>query len=384
MTRITRIGIVTWFYFANPGTAFQAYALQHYLNKCVPNCEAEVLSPYNAFLYMRNARIFKYYAKDFVKEKCNSLPSLFVFLTRKLYRAFLSIKAFRFCSFQRKTILKYPSRTMSVPLSDEDCFLINNRYDWVVLGSDQIWNFNISSIRWLDYFLLSFVKGPLKGAYAPSLSQEGWPEDYKGRIRDLLVDFSFIGVREKQSVGVVQPLTNVLVHLSLDPVFLLHKTDWDRIAKKPKYKGDYVFEYCIIKSSKLRAVTEKLARETGLPIIEHHGDIRKHIASAKRMPHPSADTWLGYLMNAKYVVTDSFHGSAFCIITNKDFFTVVTSNGARIYSLLEVFNLQSRVLTELDELDHSAAIAWETVNRLLEERRKDSQDWLKASLNLEE
>ena len=381
MTRNTRIGIVTWFYFANPGTAFQAYALQHYLNN-IPNCEAEILSPYNAFFYMRNARIFKYYANGFVIEKCNSLPSLFVFLTRKLYRVFLSIKAFCFCSFQRKTILKYPSRTMSVPLSDKDRFLINNRYDWVVLGSDQIWNFSISSIRWLDYFLLSFVKGPLKGAYAPSLSQEGWPEDYKGRIRDLLVDFSFIGVREKQSIGVVQPLTNVPVHWSLDPVFLLHKTDWIKIAKKPKYKGDYIFEYCIIKSSKLRAVTEKLARETGLPIIEHHGDIRKHISSAKRMPHPSADTWLGYLLNAKYVVTDSFHGSAFCVMMNKDFFTVVTSNGSRIYSMLEVFGLQSRVLADSDGIGFPASIDWDSVNVLLEDRRKESQDWLKYSLGI--
>jgi hypothetical protein len=127
-------------------------------------------------------------------------------------------------------------------------------------------------------------------------------------------------------------------------------------------------------------VTEKLATITGLPVIEHHGDIRKHVPLAKIMPHPSADTWLGYLMNAKYVVTDSFHGCAFSVNTNRDFFAIVTSNGSRIYSMLELFGLQSRVLTDPDEIDLSKTIDWDAVNQKLEVRRKESQDWLKTSL----
>ena len=378
-----KIGIVTWFYFANPGTAFQAYALQQYINS-IPNCDAEVLNMYNATYYLINARILKIYARDYVREECKSLLPFFVSLIRKLYRVVLGIKAYRFCSFQRKNIVKFPSRPINSRPSDEDCRLINNRYDWVILGSDQIWNFNLSSPKWKDSLVLYFVSGPKKGAYSPSLGQGDWPEDHKDRLKKLLADFSFIGVREKQAVDVVQPLVNVPVHWSLDPVFLLRKTDWIQLAKKPKNEGDYIFEYCIIKSTKLRAATEKLALETGLPIIEHHGDIRKHIATSKRMPHPSADTWLGYLINARYVVTDSFHGSAFCVITNKDFFTIVTSNGSRIYSMLEVFGLQSRVLTDSDGIDPSASIDWESVNNMLEERRKDSQDWLKESLGKED
>lgn len=379
-TKINKICIVTWFYFANPGTAFQAYALQQFLNNRVLNCDAEVLSIYNAPFYLRNARILKIYAKEFVIDKCKFFPSLFVSLSRKVYRVFLGIKAYRFCSFQRKRIIKYPARTLKIPLSNEECRLVNNRYDWVILGSDQIWNFNLSSLKWLDCFFLRFVTGPKKGAYAPSLGQGDWPEDIKPRIKELLAGFSFVGVRENQSVGVVQPLASKPVHWSLDPVFLLNRTEWLQIAKMPKHEGDYIFEYCIIKSPQLRAVTEKLASETGLPIIEHHGDLRKHISSAKRMPRPSADVWLGYLLKARYVVTDSFHGSAFCVITNKVFYTVVTSNGSRIYSMLEVFGLQGRVLTDSDGMDPSASIDWASVNNILEERRRESQDWLKSSL----
>ena len=360
-----KIGIITWFYYANPGTAFQAYALQQYINS-IPHCKTEIVNMFNHYLTTINAPILKVYAKEY---GFFSLP----------IRICLGIKAYLFCSFQRKNIVKYPSKAFSRNrLQREDCCLINERYDWVVLGSDQLWNFNLISIKESNF--LDFVSGPKKGAYAPSIGKEDWPENFKDRIKELLSDFSFIGVREKQAVSVVQPLAKVPVHWSLDPTFLLDKTEWSKIAKKPKHTEDYIFEYCIIKSPKLRAATEKLAAETGLPIIEHHGDIRKHVPSAKRMPHPSADTWLGYLMNAKYVVTDSFHGCAFSVNTNREFFAIVTSNGSRIYSMLELFGLQSRVLTDPNEIDPSESIDWDAVNEKLEVRRKESQDWLKKSL----
>lgn len=362
-----KIGIVTWFNFANPGTAFQAYALQEYINS-IPLCKAEIINTLNHIIGLARAPIFRLYAK---KYRCFSLPIQICF----------AIKAYRFCSFQRKNIIKYPQVSYRPRLRDKDCKLINNRYDWVILGSDQLWNFDLSKNNKIDERkFLGFVSGPKKGAYAPSIGKEDWPDELKGTIKELLNDFSFIGVREKQAVDVVQPLANVPVHWSLDPTFLLDKTDWSKIARKPEHTGDYIFEYCIIKSPELRVATEKLAAETGLPIIEHHGDLRKHVPSAIRMPHPSADTWLGYLMNAKYVVTDSFHGCAFCVNTNRNFYAIVTSNGSRIHSMLELFGLQSRVLTKANGINPSDLIDWNPVNEKLEERRNESREWLKNSL----
>lgn len=362
-----KIGIVTWFNYANPGTAFQAYALQEYVNS-IPLCKAEFINTSNLLINMLNAPILRIYGK---KYGLFSIPA----------RILLGIKAYRFCSFQRKNIVKYPKVSYRRQFREKDCRLINNRYDWVVLGSDQLWNFGLyTASNSLKKVFLGFVTGPKKGAYAPSIGKEDWPEEYKGKIKDLLSDFSFIGVREKQAVDIVQPLAKVPVHWSLDPTFLLDKTDWSKIARKPEHTGDYIFEYCIIKSPELRAATEKLAAETGLPIIEHHGDLRKHVPSAIRMPHPSADTWLGYLMNAKYVVTDSFHGCAFCVNTNRDFYAIVTSNGSRIHSMLELFGLQSRVLTKADGINPSDLIDWNPVNEKLEERRNESREWLKNSL----
>lgn len=360
-----KIGIVTWFYFPNPGTAFQAYALQNYIGR-IPHCRAEIVNMLgNNYKKPFCASINRYYAEHYG-------------FFSNLVRILLGIKSYLYCSFQRRCIVKWPAKT----LKREEYPCVNDRYDWVILGSDQLWNIHISKYfsKLDDAKFLSFVKNSRKGAYGPSLGNDIWSDKIKEQIKELLSDFSFIGVREKQSVDMVQSLVKVPVHWSLDPTFLLDKTDWAKVARKPNENKGFIFEYCIIKSPLLRAVTESLSEMTGLPIIESHGDLCKHVSSAKRMPHPSADTWLGYLMNAKYVVTDSFHGCAFSININKDFYTVTTINETRIYSLLELFGLENRLLRGVDEIDLTKAIDWDSVNVRLENRRKESQDWLKASL----
>ena len=378
-----KIGIVTWFNYPNPGTAFQAYALQQFICS-IPQCRAEIIN------MLGNS------TKDTLRTPLNRPYARQYGCFYKFARVLLGIKSYMFCSFQRKHIVKWPMKS----LTPKDYSSVNERYDWVILGSDQLWNLDIKKGIWnfdktgqliisvVDNShglipksqFLDFVKGPRKGAYGPSTGNDVWPNEFRGEIKELLSDFSFIGVREKQAVSMVQSLVEVPVHWSLDPVFLLDKTAWAKIARKPKEKKDYIFEYCIIKSPLLRTITEKLSEMTGLPIIESHIDLRRHVPSAQRMPHPSADTWLGYLMNAKYVVTDSFHGCAFSINTNKDFYTAVTINGTRIYSILELFGLQNRVLKSIDEIDLSKTIDWNQVNVKLEDRRKECQDWLMSSL----
>ena len=361
----TKVGILTWSHYPNPGTAFQAYALQQYIDS-MPHCRAEIINILgNSTKNSVKAPVNRYYASQY--------GSLYKFV-----KFLIGIKSYMYCSFQRKHIVKWPAKT----LKRDEYSSVNSRYDWIIIGSDQLWNLHMHQKLNPNYKtkFLDFVKGPRKGAYGPSTGNDVWPEEIRGQLKELLSDFSFIGVREKQSVNMVQSLANIPVHWSMDPIFLFNKTEWTKIARQPKEKRDYIFEYCIIKSPQLRAVTERLAEMTGLPVIESHGDLRKHVPSAKRMPHPSADTWLGYLMNAKYVVTDSFHGCAFSILTNREFYTVTTLNETRLYSLLELYDLQSRILKKSDEIDLSKLIDWNSVNAILEERRKDNQDWLKTSL----
>jgi hypothetical protein len=347
------IGIVTWFNSANPGTVFQAYALQKYING-IPQFQAELINyryeaAYNNIIFAHGYGPLSW-----------------------IIRLLLRYRKYKSSSFQKKNVIYYPKEMVR----RQDLKTINDRYDWIILGSDQLWNVGFTDFD--KTFFLDFVKGKKKGAYAPSLGKDEWPDEYKDEIKRYLADFSFIGVREKNSVNVVQELTGIPVHWSLDPTFLLNKEDWSKIARKVE-RGDYIFEYSITKNPVIRTAAEKLSKMTGLPIIEH-GGIRKRVPTAKRMPHPSADTWLGYLMGAKYVVTDSFHGCAFSINTNTTFFAIAIGNGARIYSILELFGLQDRLLKDGTEIDASKSINWNPVNCILDDRRKECQEWLKNNL----
>lgn len=350
------VGIVTTVMnVANAGTCFQAWALQQFINS-LPGFKAELVN------YEMEA------------PKFNNISFAYGYGPLSwVIRAMLQRRADKFSSFQKKHFIKYPAER---PVKREELGIINDRYDQIILGSDQVWNTEFNKFD--KTFFLDFVKGKKKGAYAPSIGMDDWPIEQKEEIKKLLSDFSFIGVREKQVAPIVQELTGKPVHWSLDPTFLLNRNDWTKVARKPK-KTDYIFELCITKKPAVRIATEKLSQMTGLPVIEY-GGARKRVPSAKRMPHPSADTWLGYLMNAKYVITDSFHGCAFCINTNTPFYAMVTTYGNRITSLLNLFDLENRIVKNGDEVDPSKQIDWEAVNSKLEETRKECQQWLYESL----
>lgn len=355
------IGIISFISTFNPGTIFQNYALLTVINN-IPN--------FNASLINYRGNNVKKYAKN---------SNYFGIISSLLVRLFYFFKFSRAARYNKDFFPILSQRE----LKRTDLPLIVNRYDQFLCGSDQIWN-----TQWNGFdksYFFDFVMGgggKKKGAYAPSIGLNDWPEEQKEEIKRLLSDFSFIGIREKQGVVAAQALTDLPVHWSLDPTFLLERSDWSKIAKMPK-KGEYIFEYCITNSNDVREATERIAKETGLPIIEYGGN-RKRVPSAKRINNPDVLKWLGYLLNAKYVVTDSFHGCALSINNNKTFFAIITGMGSRIVSVLDYFNLQDRLITHASDIDLNKEIDWNKVNKKLVEGRTECIEWLKECLQKEQ
>lgn len=139
-------------------------------------------------------------------------------------------------------------------------------------------------------------------------------------------------------------------------------------------------EYCIMNELPLLVkVAEKATKVLGIPVIDCFGG-RKRVPFAIKKHNVGADKWLGYLLNAKIVITDSFHAVAFCINNNKPFYVIISRNGNRIISILELFGLQDRLITREEDVDFTKEIDWEPVNKKLEEVRKENQDWLRNSI----
>lgn len=341
MKRTAQIGIMTFSPMTlNPGTVLQSWSLCHFLGS-IPGIETELI------WYKSN--------------KSNNLKkiSLRILVTRFFQ--------WRHCGFAKK-IKKYPTFR---PLVRKNVSSINGRYDMILVGSDQVWNPEITGYD--NSFFLDFVKGAKKAAYSPSLGYDDFLDEIKPNIPDLLKDFEFIGVREKTSIPAVEKMTNKPVHWSLDSTFLINKTGWSNVAISPKEKkNSYIMEYCIkgrLNHPALAQATDYAVKTLGIP--------------AKKIKgwRVSADEWLGYLLNAKLVVTDSFHGVAFCINNNIPFYVLISRNGNRITSLLNTLGLGERLISSAEEMDLAKEIDWESVNKKLEEVRKENQTWLRESLH---
>ncbi len=344
MKKTVKIGVMTFSPMTlNPGTVLQSWSLCHFLDS-IPGIESELI--WYRSNKSNNHSIFSLRA---------SLKTLFIRFFQLLH-----------CGFARK-IRKYPTDR---PLVRATVSSINGRYDMILVGSDQVWNPKITGND--NSFFLDFVKNAKKAAYAPSIGKDDWSDDIKAELQGFLNDFEFIGIREKTSIPAVEKLSKKTVHWSIDPTFLINKTEWSKIALAPNKKKDsYIMGYCIKRKSKFPAYAhaiEYAAKTLGIPSIE----INKM--------HVGTDEWLGYLLNAKMVITDSFHGMAFSINNNIPFYVLISSSSNRITSLLNILGLEDRLITSADEMDFTKEIDWEPINKKLEELRKENQTWLKESI----
>ena len=94
---------------------------------------------------------------------------------------------------------------------------------------------------------------------------------------------------------------------------------------------------------------------------------------------------LGYFKYAKYVVTDTFHGSVMSLITNANFAAKIRGNKNKLYDLLERFDLSGQVVEDFGILEKIFAdeIDYKKVNDLMDNFRKSSLEYLNSCLNME-
>ena len=92
------------------------------------------------------------------------------------------------------------------------------------------------------------------------------------------------------------------------------------------------------------------------------------------------------LSGATYVVTDSFHGTAFSVLFHKNFYSVVNSGkentNSRILCLLEELKLESRIVSVNCDLNPIMVHNYDEVDQMIHNMRDSSLLWLKKSLNL--
>lgn len=169
----------------------------------------------------------------------------------------------------------------------------------------------------------------------------------------------------------------------MDPSLLLSGEEWNRYCEKkqlPIKKGEkYLLIYRLANSAVVYDTAKRVADKYGLKVYEIGTTLRKNKIVDKLIGGASPEEFLWLFSNAEYVVTNSFHGTAFSVNFNKNFYSVLPSKRtSRITSLLEKLGLEDRIIK--NSLHNISIIDYESVNEKLEQLRKESKKYLFDSI----
>ena len=242
-------------------------------------------------------------------------------------------------------------------------------YDLVVAGSDQVWSF-LCNNNDTHYFLDMIDISVPCISYAASMAQVDLTEEEKEKYSTLLKRFEYISVREKEAADLLQPLVNKEIYVSPDPSFLLTKEEWCKLAETPKEEA-YIFVFTVAKPDAVMEKAQELSKRTGYKLVcLNMGSIKYEHRFGSVFPVSPAK-WLGYIKNAKYIITDSFHGTAFSIVFEKNFTSLIKADAgknSRISNLLETLDLTQCGINPQETIEYKD-IDYRQVNDKVDEFR---------------
>lgn len=352
-----RIGIITFVKTLNFGASLQAYALQ------------EVLKSFGA-----DAEIITYVNEDIKNKENNAKPKNLKQLIRKL----ILERGFK---RKKEAFQQYESQNINYGdvLNEKNEDIINESYDYFITGSDQVWNLSITHNDW--YYFLSFVKDSKKKiSYAPSFGNNPFPKDKFEMAKKYLSDFKSVSVREKSGADLVQKLIGKSVDVVVDPTLLLTKEEWLSKTKFIPSISKYILVYFPHDKKTVFRFVEKLKKKTGLPVVYLSISPRPQ-QGVKTIYDVSPNEFVGWIANAEYVVTGSFHGTAFSINLEKQFFYEPSGEGSRIDSLVKIAGLKERGIDNVDSLEQE--IDYSIVKTKMQTEIEKSIRWLRTALNID-
>lgn len=370
-----KIATITCQHVYNYGATLQAYALQSYLEAL--GHEAEVID-YRLPTHMRY-EMFTPYPQGRIYEAVKKFPLLrYVvcpYRNRRMWLTWGRKKAFD--AFDAR----YLHLSSRIYRSIEELRQDPPRADIYVAGSDQIWNTFSENGRSPAYYL-DFGQNVKRVAYAASLATPEIAPGWEHFVRGEVSKFDAVSVREKTGVELLQRLGIGDVRQVLDPVFLLPREKWQRMAdmakRYNKIKGPYVFLYDFLgNDNEIRRFAKSFSESNGYKIVSVNDFARRDYADIN-VNDAGPLEFLYLLSHAGCVISNSFHATAFSVIFRKEFYTfglVGHHNSSRMTDFLKELGLEGRYnprSLSVSDLDYGKALG------ILEKQIIDSKSFLKS------
>lgn len=354
-----KIGIITHYNVHNHGALLQLYALKKVLEKNGNDVKA--------LTFKKN---FDFMEEGLDKKYDISVKSVVWYLKYVLQiglkRAFFNIRKKRILDkFKAPMLGEYYSRA--------------EKLDAVFIGSDEVFSIEAG----VNPFFFG-IGVPCSNIYAyaaccgPTDLEFIEQKNMKSLVTAGLCDMKKISVRDKNTYDTVRALTGLETEVVCDPVILYGYADEINRAER-KIKSEYLLIYAYDNNMNNPEEVEKIkrfAKSKNLRIISagfYHKWCDKCVDG-------SPTDILGYFKYAKYVVTDTFHGSVMSLITNSEFAAKIRENKNKLYDLLDRFELSERIIDDFDDLDNcfNESIDYENINKAVKDYREKSSEFIKT------
>lgn len=265
----------------------------------------------------------------------------------------------------------------------------SKKYTAVMVGSDQLWS--PSGITSNFYNLMFADDNTVKISYATSFGVSQINPRYHKIYNTFLNRLNFISVRENSGKKIVEELSSNKAEVVCDPVILLDAEQWlKEIPNKRLYDEPYIFAYFLGKSAEYRDAVTKFAKQKDLKIVTE-----PHMDSYNKADENFGDytpfdigpaEFVNLIRNAEYVFTDSFHGSVFSMLYQKQFLVFnrysdnsSSSKNSRIDSFCKNYGLSDRRYNG-NIADVENKINYEDVLGKVDEHRQKSKAFLDKAL----
>ena len=367
-----KVGILTYHKSFNYGALLQVFATQKIVEKLghegfVVNYENKDEKKENTFLSYKKGFDLKRNLKD---------------LIRNIFLKSYSIRKNNFSKFSNNL-----KKTVIVTDGGE----INSKLDYIdifMAGSDQIWNPEINGGKFDDVFLLDFTSKK-KISYASSSGSHKFTSEEQEYLKKVLSTFNNISVRESYLQKELKKIGFKNVNLVLDPTLLFTREQWkiecydeDILKSVPeKYILVYILEpfnnFC-------KEQIKNLKQIYGLKTVNVGFSTRKKEGIDINLTNVTPERFVALIANATLIVTDSFHGTAFSVNFNKDFFAILNpSNPIRVQNFLENLKLENRILSDIkNKKSDKSKVIYDYANKILIKEREDSIEYLKKAIEI--
>jgi hypothetical protein len=258
--------------------------------------------------------------------------------------------------------------------------------DIYIVGSDQVWNPDLTGDKALHYFFNFLPDGAKRISYAASFGHSAWlHKDIVQEVFACLQKFSAIGIREDSGVQICKNVFRINSTLTVDPVMLIDDYSEFIVKQKKTQKKKTLIAYLFCKTTPERL---QLIRFIGIqtrccPMMLGEKRMHKGISS---IPFATVEKWVSEIANSSFVITNAFHCMVFAILHKKQFVVILSDahQSGRMVSLLTLLGIENRLYHTVESIYNTdkwmEEIDYDTVFERLDKLKKHSISFLKDSL----